>query len=588
MQLRDISILICGQRFTSRTETLENYFVKFAKIVGVIAMAGVRQQQDSSCKLYVDGKVTKEFSMSSLHLKGESLLFTFLISIYYAKFFLNFFNAYNKLDHKFQVFVGVQTWSTLLGIFLKKMGKVDRVIYYCIDYYKPTGRIGSRIETFVFRHLDRYCCKNSDMIWDLAPHFKEDRKKDFPNDSYGERAIYVPLTYSESLLMNRSLDDIDKHSMAFVGTLESEQGWEVFIKSIPIVRQTFSDFKVHIFGDGSYRPTITRLIEQTGVQDSVVMHGFIKDENELLDKLSRCAVGIAPYLPHKAEYAGLDAGKPKLYAVVGLPIIMTYTEYIESQFQKFKTGKTFRYDPVSLAETIIELINDDEKLKEYKHNANEFARRFTSEAVFPEALEKTLAAMYGQKSFQDVPAHSSALKKKAAFTTNTSRSKSVLNFWPYYIMLALAMSVFAPGIFVSEGFFNYGDFSFPFNPEKRWTLALSIMDYSIVPNRAPYYQGYLPALSVIHALDSIGVPLWLINHALLVSAAFIASVSIYHLSKTLINNPDSKVPALIGGAFAVLNPSFIYHDPLLEIAYAGIFLMLNFFILGMRNPSDIR
>lgn len=40
MQLRDMSVMICGQRFTSRTETLENYFNYQAARVGVIAWQG--------------------------------------------------------------------------------------------------------------------------------------------------------------------------------------------------------------------------------------------------------------------------------------------------------------------------------------------------------------------------------------------------------------------------------------------------------------------------------------------------------------------------------------------------------------------
>lgn len=397
MQLRDMSVMICGQRFTSRTETLENYFNYQAARVGVIAMAGVRQRQNSTCRLYENGKVTKEFDMPGFHLSGESIAFTLMVGLYYLRFARNFFAAQKKLG-RFDLFVGVQTWATLLGIFLKKMGRVDRVIYYCIDYYKPTARAGSKIETFVFRHLDRYCCRNADMIWDLTPNFKDYRKEYFPHDDYSGKNIYVPLTYSQQLLMNRRLEEIERHSLAFVGTLEGEQGWDVFIRAIPHVKKAFPDFKVHIYGDGSYRPKIEELIEEVGVGQDVVMHGFIKGEAQLLSELSRCAVGIAPYLPHKAEYTGLESGKPKLYALVGLPIIMTHTEFIESQFAKFKTGMTFKYDPESLAQTIVQILKDDGRLMEFKKSANDFARRFTSEAVFPEALEKTFAVM-GKSSF---------------------------------------------------------------------------------------------------------------------------------------------------------------------------------------------
>lgn len=390
MDLSKYSILICGQGYTSRTETVEKYFIKVAKKVGVIAIDGIRHRQISNARLYDDGKIIRKWEMKVFHSTGESILFTFSVFIYLISVLKNTWNAFRKLNTKFDLFIGIQTWYTFIGILLKKFGKVDKVLYYCIDYYFPTKRFGSKIETYFFKYLDRYCCKNADFIWNLSIELEKGRKKAFPNDDYSNKELIVPLTYSESLLTFCDIDKIERHSLAFVGGLESEQGWEVLMKAIPIVLKKYADFKMHIFGEGTYVPEILKLIKQEKISKNIVMHGFIKDDSELLKKLSRCAAGIGLYPPFKAQYTSLDGGKPKFYALAGLPILMDHTDYVEEQLKKFGVGKTYEYNPNSMAQSIIDVIDDDEKLIQYKKNANEFAKKFTSEVIFPDVMKKTM------------------------------------------------------------------------------------------------------------------------------------------------------------------------------------------------------
>lgn len=167
---------------------------------------------------------------------------------------------------------------------------------------------------------------------------------------------------------------------------------------------------------------------------------------------------------------------------------------------------------------------------------------------------------------------------------NYIKPKKILKrFWPHLILLCIALAVYSPGIFVPDSFFNFGDYSFPFNLEKRWSAAFSPLNYNTSPERFPYYQGYLPALSTLFGLNSIGVPLWFLNHALLVFGAFFTGFAVYFLINVLISNSESKIPALLGGSFAILNPTFVWHDPLLIISYAAIFFSLGIFILAFRK-----
>lgn len=389
MAIKNFSILISGQRFTSRTETVEDYFVKLCSIVGVIAICGFRHNVKSRFSLYKDKEIIKEFEKNTFHSSRQSLFGLVSVILYGLSFLKNSFLAYRKFSKKFDLFIGVHTMSSVIGILLKKFGKVNKVIYYCIDYYHPTSSFIQKILTFFSIRMDMYCCKNADVIWNLRESYSKERRKNFPNNNFGDKELVVPLTYPNSFLIKHELNEIEKNSVAFVGTLEPEQGWEVMINAVPLVKKNIPNFKLNIFGDGVYKNEIKKLILKAEVENDVIMHGFINDDRILFEKLSKCGAGIAPFLPHKAKYIELDAGKPKLYAFVGLPIIMTHTDFIEKQFDEFKMGRTFKYNSEDLAKTIVNVLESGKTLLELKNAAHNFAKNFTTESMFPKIIDMT-------------------------------------------------------------------------------------------------------------------------------------------------------------------------------------------------------
>ncbi len=89
----------------------------------------------------------------------------FLVTIYWLL----------KRDQKWDVFIGANNLNAFSGMFLKLLGKVNKVIFYCVDY--APRRFGNPIVNSIYHFLDRLTIHFADEIWNLSPRIVERREK---------------------------------------------------------------------------------------------------------------------------------------------------------------------------------------------------------------------------------------------------------------------------------------------------------------------------------------------------------------------------------------------------------------------------
>ena len=120
----------------------------------------------SSLTDYKDGRKIKEsFLFSTRPFQRKNLYFSSLpinYFIYLKQALLSFRSRKNKTKI---VFVGENYFCTFCGILLKKLGKVDIVIYRVMDFFPlpPNGLY--RYLNRLFYVFDKFCLKESDYIW---------------------------------------------------------------------------------------------------------------------------------------------------------------------------------------------------------------------------------------------------------------------------------------------------------------------------------------------------------------------------------------------------------------------------------------
>ena len=171
----------------------------------------------------------------------------------------------------------------------------------------------------------------------------------------------------------------DIFTIGYVSRIDKGKGWDIFLKSLYILRQNGIKFSAIVVGDGKEKKEFLKLINDLRLNDNIVYYGSVP-HNKLPEIFNLMDIFIFPSI-RAAESLGLVG----LEAMAcGIPVIGSrmsgLLDYIKDEYN----GKLFTPGDVSeLVEAIKWYINlgENEKLK-LKRNALETAKRFDSEKVF--------------------------------------------------------------------------------------------------------------------------------------------------------------------------------------------------------------
>jgi glycosyltransferase involved in cell wall biosynthesis len=85
----------------------------------------------------------------------------------------------------------------------------------------------------------------------------------------------------------------DKLRIVIVGRLVPMKGHEYALRALAVLKQTFSNFELHILGDGRSKETLQLLTQELGLREEVVFHGPVKHQ-DLPEALSKFHVSLTP------------------------------------------------------------------------------------------------------------------------------------------------------------------------------------------------------------------------------------------------------------------------------------------------------
>ncbi|MDI6759055.1 MAG: glycosyltransferase, partial [Candidatus Omnitrophota bacterium] len=344
---KNLKILLSGQLITSRIETLEKYLRARINFLGVIGITSAFSPKNvSRCTLYEKGAKISEFSLPSFQVGNMIWYKQPLLAVSFFMYFIIIIFAALRLQKKFDIFVGVACFSTFVGIILKKLKVIRHLFYYSIDYYSMPKKFSfNTLMVYLFRYLDKMCVRYSDITWHITPAIAEGRFKfsKVPPKTY--KHMTVPLTYDSTLFHFQPLEKCERYTIGFVGCLSENQGLQLLVKVMPEIIKEIPQIRIRVIGKGYYERELKAQVRDAGLKNYFIFHGFIKEESGVLDILSKCALGIAPYTSDKdSNVLYADSGKPKLYAFCGLPVIITNGMPAAWEIEEKKAGFVINYD----------------------------------------------------------------------------------------------------------------------------------------------------------------------------------------------------------------------------------------------------
>ncbi len=103
--------------------------------------------------------------------------------------------------------------------------------------------------------------------------------------------------------------------LIYIGRLVELKGVSGLVEIIPIVRERIPDVVLHIVGDGPKREEVERKIEELGISDKVILHGYVS-EKEKIDLLRRSAIYVS-----NSSFEGFGIPLVEAMATGAVPVV---------------------------------------------------------------------------------------------------------------------------------------------------------------------------------------------------------------------------------------------------------------------------
>jgi glycosyltransferase involved in cell wall biosynthesis len=373
-------------------EPLLSYFENIAENITIIDAQHPGSDTIIPCiEHYIHGKLVKSTTPSFLFpplwvLNHYNVLKT--QPAFKIRDFITTAEVLFKHKGKVNLFIGLESIFTLVGILFKKIGKVKTVVYYVSDY--SPSRYSSSFFNTLYLWLDRFCATHADYIWDVSPAMHPARIKYGLDPNNSAPCILVPNALFPWQIKHRAITELKPYSLAFAGTIGPENGLDLAIESLVVIKKYFSKVTLHIFGGGlkADEQKAKKLIREHRLEKNVVDHGFVSDLRELSSELSKCMIGLAPYraIPSSVRWYA-DATKLRLYFANGLPVVSTQVPPLAHETSK--VGSTIITEDTvgSFASGVLLLMRSSTTYSQMRKKAKEYAKYNTWKNTYQKALE---------------------------------------------------------------------------------------------------------------------------------------------------------------------------------------------------------
>lgn len=150
---------------------------------------------------------------------------------------------------------------------------------------------------------------------------------------------YPDLSIFSPGLRTRKFDG--KYIMVYPGTLNWHQGLDIAVKAFALAKENAPDIEFHIYGEGSAKPEILRLVQDLRLSNKVVIMPPLP-LREIASVMANADLGI---VPKRNDPFGGEAFSTKIleFMALGIPVVVADTRidkyyFNESLVRFFKSG----------------------------------------------------------------------------------------------------------------------------------------------------------------------------------------------------------------------------------------------------------
>lgn len=341
-------------------------------------------KKSSYFEWYVDGKLNKKQTGYHWELP-EQLLYIkdWLLSIIWTF----------RTGTKYQLAVALDPLNALAGLTLRILGRVEKVVYYSIDYF-PT-RFENPLMNKIYHQIDKIAVRFSDETWNVGKRMTKARAEtnNMKTRVYKKRQFYTPVGVWFTRIKRKPINQFNSKKLIFVGHFVPYMGIDLVIQAMPLILKKVPGTTLDLVGRGEAGEDWRRLAKELDVEKSVNFEDWIENREVFHLRLSSAAIGLAPFNYHILDdkVKNADPGKIKDYTASNLPVITTKAIYTWRDLENFKCGIIVNYQVEDFAKAVIKLLTNRKLLLGYRKNALNYASQFDWDKVFTSSLSRVLS-----------------------------------------------------------------------------------------------------------------------------------------------------------------------------------------------------
>lgn len=274
----------------------------------------------------------------------------------------------------FEVFVGVNCLNALSGLMIKLFFKRKSiVIFYSADYSRR------RFPNFLnnlYLLFDLIAAKFSDYVWVVTTRAEEVRIK---QGIKKQKIILVP----NGVHLEKIDKEVkkDKNILFYVGNLTETKGVQHILQALKGLKK----YQLVVIGDGPFKEELVVLAEKLGIKRRVSFLGKMTNE-EVLKKISKYGIGLAPYLELEDYIHYGDSVKIKEYLASGCPVIMSNVTWIAEEIRKNGCGLVVKDFVRGFKNAVARVENNFEQMS---RKAINYSLSFDWQEIYKNALQKS-------------------------------------------------------------------------------------------------------------------------------------------------------------------------------------------------------
>lgn len=290
----------------------------------------------------------------------------------------------------YDVGIGANNLNTLSLLVLRRLGRIRKVIFMCIDY--SPSRYDNPLLDWVYHWIDRMCCYHADVIWNSSGRMNEARVK---NGVDGKRIAYTVVMPDGSNFDQKKrlpVECIDRNLIIYSGHMRPVMGVPLILDAYRELLHTVPSAKLILTGDGPDLEKYKEYARFLGLEKKAVFTGFLKTHEEVDEILRKGAIGLALFAPDKSSYEYYsDVGKPKAYLAAGMAVIVTRVPEIADIIESARAGLVIDYQKKSLVCALEKLLTDDRMYRLFRSNAIRLSKKYVWNNIFKETYRQTLS-----------------------------------------------------------------------------------------------------------------------------------------------------------------------------------------------------